>query len=105
MAACRSCSRKTASSAIGPASALRRGAGKLVDRRARNSRIVRDCGTCRSVVLNGKLYLDKREDLRRFGLWALRLSFRGEPRRARCSDLNARSTPAPAAVVTRGQWS
>ena len=41
---------------------------------------MRDCGTCRSGVLNGKkLYLlDKREDLRRFGLWALRLSFTTE---------------------------
>ena len=58
------------------------GAGpvKLIDRKGEEFRIVRDCGTCRSVVLNGKkLYLlDKREDLRRFGLWALRLSFTTE---------------------------
>ena len=58
------------------------GAGpvKLIDRKGEEFRIVRDCGTCRSVVLNGKkLYLlDKREDLRRFGLWALRLQFTTE---------------------------
>ena len=64
------------------------GAGpvKLIDRKGEEFRIVRDCGTCRSVVLNGKkLYLlDKREDLRRFGLWALRLLVdNGEPRRDR----------------------
>ena len=43
-------------------------------------RVVRDCGTCRSVILNGKkLYmLDKKDDLRDLGLWALRLSFTTE---------------------------
>ena len=58
------------------------GAGpvKLIDRKGEEFRIVRDCGTCRSVVLNGKkLYLlDKKENVRRFGLWALRLSFTTE---------------------------
>ena len=41
---------------------------------------MRDCGTCRSVILNGKkLYLlDKKEELRRLGLWAVRLSFTTE---------------------------
>ena len=53
---------------------------KLVDRMGEEFRIVRDCGTCRSVVLNGKkLYLlDKKENVRRFGLWALRLAFTTE---------------------------
>ncbi len=53
---------------------------KLIDRLGEEFRVVRDCGTCRSVVLNGKkLYLlDKKENVRRFGLWALRLSFTTE---------------------------
>ena len=53
---------------------------KLVDRMGEEFRVVRDCGTCRSVILNGKkLYLlDKKENVRRIGLWALRLSFTTE---------------------------
>ena len=53
---------------------------KLIDRMGEEFRVVRDCGTCRSVILNGKkLYLlDKKENVRRFGLWALRLSFTTE---------------------------
>lgn len=56
------------------------GSVKLVDRIGEEFRVVRDCGTCRNVILNGKkLYLlDKQEDLRKFGLWALRLSFTTE---------------------------
>ena len=56
------------------------GAAKLVDRIGEEFRVVRDCGTCRSVLLNGKkLYLlDKKDDLRRLGLWAVRLSFTTE---------------------------
>ena len=46
----------------------------------KTSASVRDCGTCRSVLLNGKkLYLlDKKDELRRLGLWAVRLSFTTE---------------------------
>ena len=53
---------------------------KLVDRIGEEFRVVRDCGTCRSVLLNGKkLYLlDKKDELRRLGLWAVRLSFTTE---------------------------
>ena len=53
---------------------------KLIDRIGEEFRVVRDCGTCRSVILNGKkLYmLDKKDDLRDLGLWALRLSFTTE---------------------------
>ena len=62
------------------ACACHAGPVKLVDRMGEEFRIVRDCGTCRSVVLNGKkLYLlDKKENVRRFGLWALRLAFTTE---------------------------
>lgn len=53
---------------------------KLVDRMGEEFRVVHDPGTCRSVVLNGKkLYLlDKQRELRRLGLWALRLMFTTE---------------------------
>ncbi|MBQ7871028.1 MAG: U32 family peptidase [Oscillospiraceae bacterium] len=56
------------------------GTTKLVDRIGEEFRVVRDGDSCRSVILNGKkLYLlDKKEDLRRIGLWALRLSFTTE---------------------------
>lgn len=62
------------------ACACQTGATKLVDRIGEEFRVVRDCGTCRSVILNGKkLYLlDKKEDLHALGLWALRLSFTTE---------------------------
>ena len=53
---------------------------RLVDRIGEEFPIVKDCGTCRSVILNGKkLYLlDKKDELRKLGLWALRLSFTTE---------------------------
>lgn len=56
------------------------GSTKLVDRIGEEFRVVPDCGTCRSVILNGrKLYLlDKKEELRKLGLWAVRLSFTTE---------------------------
>ena len=58
----------------------RNGITKLVDRIGEEFRVVKDGGTCRSVLLNGKkLYmLDKMADLRNLGLWALRLSFTTE---------------------------
>lgn len=56
------------------------GQTKLIDRIGEEFRVVRDGNTCRSVILNGKkLYLlDKKEDLRALGLWAVRLSFTTE---------------------------
>lgn len=55
-------------------------APKLVDRKGEAFPVVRDCGTCRSVLLAGrKLYLlDKTGALARMGLWALRLQFTTE---------------------------
>ncbi len=60
--------------------ACQSGNAKLIDRMGEEFRVVRDCGTCRSVILNGKkLYLlDRKEDLRKLGMWALRLSFTTE---------------------------
>ena len=56
------------------------GATKLVDRKGQEFPIVRDPGTCRSVVLNGKkLYLlDRRTNLQQLGIWAMRLQFTTE---------------------------
>ncbi len=53
---------------------------RLIDRMGEEFRVAKDCGTCRSVLLNGKkLYmLDKKSELRGLGLWALRLSFTTE---------------------------
>lgn len=58
----------------------RDGNARLVDRIGAEFPVMRDCGTCRSVLLNGKKLwlLDKQEELRNMGLWALRLSFTTE---------------------------
>ncbi len=69
----------------------RGGAVRLIDRMGEEFRVVRDGDTCRNIILNGKkLYLlDKMEDLRRLGLWALRLSFTTENRAETDSVLSA----------------
>ena len=53
---------------------------KLTDRMGEEFPIVKDPGTCRNILLNGKkLYLlDKKEAFRGMGLWALRLQFTTE---------------------------
>ena len=50
---------------------------KLVDRMSESFPVMRDCGTCRSVLLGGrKLYLlDKQDALAKLGIWATRLQF------------------------------
>ena len=56
------------------------GTVRLVDRVGEEFPIVKDPGTCRNVLLNGKkLYLlDKKDAFRGVGLWALRLQFTTE---------------------------
>lgn len=53
---------------------------KLVDRIGEEFRVLRDGDTCRSVIYNGKkLYLlDKKDELKKLGLWAVRLAFTTE---------------------------
>ena len=53
---------------------------RLIDRIGEEFPVIKDGNTCRSVILNGKkLYLlDKKDELRKLGLWALRLSFTTE---------------------------
>ena len=60
--------------------ACQTGTVRLVDRVGEEFPIVKDPGTCRNVLLNGKkLYLlDKKDALRVMGLWALRLKFTTE---------------------------
>ena len=56
------------------------GTVRLVDRVGEEFPVVKDPGTCRNVLLNGKkLYLlDKKDVFRGMGLWALRLQFTTE---------------------------
>ena len=56
------------------------GTVRLVDRMGEEFPVVKDPGTCRNVLLNGKkLYLlDKKDAFRGMGLWALRLQFTTE---------------------------
>ena len=60
--------------------ACQTGTVRLGDRVGEEFPIVKDPGTCRNVLLNGKkLYLlDKKDALRGMGLWALRLQFTTE---------------------------
>ena len=54
---------------------------RLIDRKGEEFYVIRDPGTCRNEILNGKkLYLlDRRGSLSNLGLWALRLQFTTEP--------------------------
>ncbi len=81
---------------------------KLVDRKGEEFPILPDPGTCRSVIYNGKkLYLlDKRADLGRLGLWALRLQFTTETPQDVDRVLQQWRTNAPFdnATCTRGLY-
>ena len=81
---------------------------KLKDKTGAEFPIIRDGNSCRSVLLNGKkLYLlDRREDLTRLGLWAVRLVFTTENSREVDQILNCAVTPAPfdPGAYTRGLY-
>lgn len=53
---------------------------KLIDKTGAEFPVIRDGNTCRSVLLNGKklYWLDRKNDLARLGLWAIRLQFTTE---------------------------
>ena len=55
-------------------------ATKLTDKTGAEFPVIRDGGSCRSVLLNGKKlsWLDRQDDLRKLGLWAVRLYFTTE---------------------------
>ena len=56
------------------------GSIRLTDKTGADFPVIRDGGTCRSVLLNGKklYWLDRREDLAQLGIWASRLYFTTE---------------------------
>lgn len=56
------------------------GLTKITDKTGAEFPIIKDCGTCRSVLLNGKKlnWLDRQKDLSRLGLWAMRIVFTTE---------------------------
>ena len=56
------------------------GPAKLTDKTGAEFPIMKDGDSCRSVLLNGKklYWLDRQEDLRKLGLWAVRLCFTTE---------------------------
>lgn len=70
---------------------------KLVDRMGEEFPIVKDPGTCRNVLLNGKkLYLlDKQATLKKLGIWAMRLSFTTESSEDTNKILSAFESGAP----------
>ena len=84
------------------------GQSKLTDRTGAEFPIVKDGDSCRSVLLNGKklYWLDRGEDLRRLGLWAVRLCFTTEsPQEVdgvlRCCS---QGTPFDPGACTRGLY-
>jgi putative protease len=56
------------------------GPAKLTDKTGAEFPIIKDGDNCRSVLLNGKklYWLDRQEDLRKLGVWAVRLYFTTE---------------------------
>jgi putative protease len=84
------------------------GTNRLIDRKGAEFFVVRDPGTCRNEILNGKkLYLlDKQENLSGLGLWACRLQFTTESPGQVDQVLRAARSGAPfdAASCTRGLY-
>ena len=70
---------------------------RLTDKTGADFPIIKDGNTCRSVLLNGKKlnWLDRRDDLARLGLWAVRLYFTTENPREVDQVLSAWTNPTP----------
>ena len=81
---------------------------KLTDRTGADFPVIKDGDKCRSVVLNGKKlsWLDRRDDLSRLGLWALRLYFTTENPREVDQVLASWDRPVPfdPGACTRGLY-
>ena len=84
------------------------GPSKLVDRTGAEFPVIKDGGSCRSVLLNGKKLsmLDRRDELERLGLWGLRLSFTTENRQEVDRVLHDYVDPMPfdPGACTRGLY-
>ena len=81
---------------------------KLTDKTGAEFPVIKDCGTCRSVLLNGKKlsWLDRQDDLAKLGLWAIRLYFTTENPREVDRILADYLDPAPfdPGACTRGLY-
>ncbi len=81
---------------------------KLVDKTGAEFPVIRDGGSCRSVLLNGRKlnWLDRQDDLARLGLWAIRLYFTTENPREVDQVLSAYYHPDPfdPGACTRGLY-
>ena len=73
------------------------GATKLVDKTGAEFPVIRDGKSCRSVLLNGKKlnWLDRKNDLTKLGLWAIRLYFTTENPKEVDYVLSSCVTPVP----------
>ena len=84
------------------------GSTQLVDKTGAEFPVIKDGASCRSVLLNGKKLnlLDRRNDLDRLGLWAVRLSFTTENPREVDQVLSWYLEPAPfdPGASTRGLY-
>ncbi|MBE6982034.1 MAG: U32 family peptidase [Ruminococcaceae bacterium] len=81
---------------------------KLTDKTGADFPVIKDGNSCRSVLLNGKklYWLDRREDLSRLGLWAVRMYFTTENPREVDQVLSAWNDPVPfdPGASTRGLY-
>lgn len=81
---------------------------KLMDKTGADFPVIRDGGSCRSVLLNGKKlsWLDRQDDLTKLGLWAIRLYFTTENPKEVDQVLSSYQTPSPfdPGACTRGLY-
>ena len=84
------------------------GTTRLVDKTGADFPVIRDGNSCRSVLLNGKKlnWLDRKSDLNRLGLWAIRLYFTTENPKEVDYVLGSCITPVPfdPGACTRGLY-
>ena len=84
------------------------GTTKLTDKTGADFPVIRDGESCRSVLLNGKKLsiLDRKRDLEKLGVWAVRLYFTTENMREVDRVLNDYHNPAPfdPGACTRGLY-
>ena len=84
------------------------GSTKLVDKTGAEFPVIRDCGSCRSLLLNGKKlnWLDRQDDLMKLGLWSVRLYFTTENGREVDRVLEEYLVPVPfdPGACTRGLY-
>ena len=86
----------------------RQGSAKLMDKTGAEFPVIKDGGSCRSILLNGKKlnWLDRQDDLARLGLWAVRMYFTTENPKEVDQVLSTWDTPVPfdPGACTRGLY-